>query len=86
MCHCLAETRDDTIQDDVDDMMVYYLDIDIKSIYIVLVFLNSICLSEITNLVKSPVQFVEVAIVLPNSILDLFLGTIPVPVSFLPCQ
>ena len=50
--------------------MVSRLGIDIKSINIVQVFLDCTCLLEITYLVKSPVQLVVVAIVLPNGILD----------------
>ena len=35
MCPGLAEARGYTIQDDVDKMMVYNLDINIESIYII---------------------------------------------------
>ena len=66
MCHGLAEARGATIQDDVDHVVVSHLTIDIKSIDIIQVFLDSTCLFEITYLVKSPVQLIMVAIVLPN--------------------
>ena len=51
----LAKARGDTIQDDVQKVMVCYLGIDIKSIDIIQVFLNSIYLPEIADLVESPV-------------------------------
>ena len=84
--HGLAKARGDTIQNDIDQVLVSHLSIEIKSIDIVQVFLDSISLFEITDLVKSPVQLVVVIIVFPNGILNLFPGSIPVPISFPPFQ
>ena len=50
--------------------MVSHLGIDVKSIDIIQVFLDSTCLLEIAYLIKSPVWLVVVAIVLPNGVLD----------------
>ena len=80
MCHGLAEAGCDTVQDDIDEVKVNHLGIDIESIDIMQVFLDSICLLEIANLIKSPVRLVVVAIVLPDGVLDLFPSSIPVPV------
>ena len=82
--HGLAESWVDSIQDEIDYIVVCYLSIDIKSINIFHVFLNTTCFFEITDLVKSPVWLRVVAIVLPNGVLDLFSGITPLPVSFLP--
>ena len=71
VCHGLVEARGDTIQDDVDTMMVSQVGIDIKSINIIRVFLYSTCLCMIPDLVKSPVQLIVVAIVIPNGVLNL---------------
>ena len=68
--HGLAEARGDTIQDDINEVMVGHLGIDIKSIDIIQVFLDSTCLFEITYLVKSPVWLIVVAIVFPNGRCD----------------
>ena len=38
MCHGLAEARGDTVQDDIDEVVVSYLGIDIESIDIMQVF------------------------------------------------
>ena len=84
MCHGLAEARGDTVQDDINKMMVSHLGIDIKSINIVQVFLDSTCLLEITDLNKSPVPLVIVATVLPNSVLDLLPSIEPMLVGFPP--
>ena len=81
MCYGLAEARSDTVQDDVDQMMIRQLDIDIESIDIVQVFLHSTCLLEIPDFIKSPVQLVVVPIDLPNGIFNLLPGAIPVPIS-----
>ena len=66
MCHSLAEVRGDTVQDDIDMMMVSYLGINIKSINIVQVFLDSTHLLKITYLVKRPVRLIVVTMVFPN--------------------
>ena len=70
MCHGLAEARRDTVQDDIDEVVVRHLGIDIESIDIIQVFLYSTCLFEITYLVKSPVWLIVVAIVFPNGDCD----------------
>ena len=70
MCHGLAEARGDTVQDNVDQVVVGHLSIDIKSINMVQVSLDSTCLFEIIYLVKSPVRLIVVTIVFPNSVCD----------------
>ena len=72
MCHDLAEARGDTVQDVVDETIVSHLSVDIESIDIVQLFLDSTCLFEITYLVKRPALFIVVTIVLPNGVLELF--------------
>ena len=72
MCHGLAQARSDTIQDDIDEVMVSHLSIDSESINIIQLFLDSTCLFEITYLVKSPVWLIVVTIVHLNGVLDLF--------------
>ena len=84
MRHGLAEARGNTIQDDVDQVMVSHLSIYIKSIDIVPVFLHSTCLFEIPDHVKSPIWLAVVIIVLPDDLLDLLLSSIPMPVSLPP--
>ena len=86
MCHGLAEARGDTVQDDIDEVMVSYLGIDIESIDIIQVFLDSTCLLEITYLVKSPVWLVMVAIVFPNGGCDFFPSMEPMLSKFPPFQ
>ena len=63
-------------------MVVCYLDIDIESINIVQVFLDSTCLLEITDLIESPVSLILVAIVLADGVFNLIPGGIPVPICF----
>ena len=84
VCHGLAEVRSDTVQDDIDEIMVRHLGIHSKPIDIIQVFLDSSCLPEITNLVQSPVWHVVVTIVLSNGIFNFYQGTIPEPVCFPP--
>ena len=84
MCHGLGEAKRDTVQDDIDEVMVSHLGIDIESIDIIQVFLDSTCLVGIPNLVKSPVWLVVVTILFPDSVFNLFPGSIPVPISFPP--
>ena len=86
MCYGLAETRGDTVQDDVDEVLVSHLGVDIESMDMIQVFLHITCLLEITNLVKSPVQLVMVTIVFPNSILNLFPSMEPMLIGFPPFQ
>ena len=85
-CHGLAEARGNTVQNDVDEVMVSYLGVDIASIDIVQLFLHSTCLFEITDLVKSPVRLVMVTIVFPNGILKLFPSIEPMLVGLPPFQ
>ena len=82
MCHSLARANGDTVQVDVDQLMFSYLGIDIKSIAIVQGFLDSTCLFEITDLVKSSGQLIMVTIVFPNSIFDLFSSIVSMLVGF----
>ena len=86
MCSGLAETKDDTNQDHIDQVVVGHLSIGMKYIDIVQGFLDSSCLLEITNLVKSPVWLVIVTIVLPNGVLDFFLSYEPMLVILPPFQ
>ena len=51
VCYGLVEIKDDTMQDDVNKVVVRHLGIGFKSIDIVQVFLHSTCLFEITDLV-----------------------------------
>ena len=84
MCHGLAEARSDTVEDDNDQVGVGHLSIDIKSIDIIQVLLDSTCLFAITYLVKSPVRLIVVAIVLPNGIHDVSLSIEPMLVRLPP--
>ena len=86
MCHGLAEARGDTVQADIDEVMVGHLGVDIECINIVQVFLDSTCLFEITNLIKGSVRLIVVAIVLPNGVLDFRPNIKPVLVRFPPFQ
>ena len=86
MCYGLLGASADSVQDVVDQVVVGYLGIDIESIYVVQVCLNSTCLLKITDLVNSPIRLVVVAIIFPNDILDLPSSSIPVPISFPLCQ
>ena len=82
MCYSLAQAWGDTIQDDVHEIVVCCLDIDIESIDIVQVFLDSTCLFEIPDLVKSPVRLAMVALVFPNGILNFLPSIKPMLVRF----
>ena len=82
VCHSLEESKTDTVQYNVDDVIVSYLGIDIAYIDIVQVFLDSTSFLEITDFVESPVWLIVATIVFPNGILDFLKGSIPVPVSF----
>ena len=84
MCHGLVEARCNTIQDDVNEVMVNHLGIDIESMDIIQVFLDSTCLSEISDLIESPVQLIVVAIVFPNGVLDFSPSIEPMLVRFPP--
>ena len=86
MCHGLAEAKDDTVQDDVDQVVVGHLSIDIKSIDIIQVFLDSTCLFEVTDFVKSPVWRIVVAIVFPNGGRDFSPSIEPMLVRLPPFQ
>ena len=72
MCHGRAEARGNSIQDLIDEVTVSHLGIDIESIDIIQVFLESTCLLEITYVVKSPVRLIVVTIGYSNDVLDLF--------------
>ena len=54
-CHGLAEERRDSVQDNINELIVYHFGIHNEFINIVQVFLNSTYLFEIINLVKSPI-------------------------------
>ena len=80
MNHGQAELSSNTVLADVAKAMVCHLEIDITSIDIVQVFLDSTCLPEIYDSVKSSVQLIVLAIPFPDSILNIFLIIISVPV------
>ena len=86
MCHGLAEARGDTVEDDINEVMVSHLGVGIESIDIIQVFLDSTWLFEIADLVKSPVWLIVVAIVFPNDFLDFFSSIEPMLVGFPPFQ
>lgn len=60
------------MQDDVNMVGIRHFGIDIKSIDIVQVLLNRTYLLEITDIVKSSIWLIVVAIVFPNCLLDFF--------------
>ena len=82
MCHSLAEARGDTVQDDIDEMMVTHLGIDIESIDIMQVFLDSTCLFEIVDHIKSTVWHVVITMALSNGLLVFFPIIEPMLVGF----
>ena len=84
MYHGLAEARGDTVQDDIDEVMVSHFGIDIQSIDVIQVFLDSTCLFEITYLIKSPVRLIMVTIVFPNGGRDFSSSIEPMFVRFPP--
>ena len=86
MCHGLAEASGDTIQNDIDKVLLSHINIDIKSIDIIQVFLNSTCLTKIIDFIERPVWHVVVTIVVHNTILNLFPSSIPVLVCCLLLQ
>ena len=74
------------VQYDIDEVMVCHLGVDINSIDIIQVFLDSTCFFEITYLVKSRVWLIMVAIVLPNGGRDFSPSIEPMLVRFPPFQ
>ena len=86
MCHGLAEARGDTVQDDIDEVIVHNLGTEIESIVVIEVFLNRTCLFEISDLVTSPVWLVVIVIVLLNALLNLFPSIESMLVGFPPFQ
>ena len=82
MCHGLKEARGDTVQHNVDAIIISHHGMGIESIDVVQVFVDSTCLFEMTDLVKSPVWFVVVAIVFSKGVLDLFLSIESILVRF----
>ena len=63
-------------------MVVSHIGMDIKSINIVQVFLDSTCFYGITDHVESPIWLVVVPIVPRDTAFNNFSGIVPVPVSF----
>ena len=86
MSRGLAKARGDTLQDDIDQVVFSHLSIDIKSIDIVQIFLDSTCLLEIAYLVKSPVRLIVVTIVLPHGFRYFSPSIEPILVRLLPLQ
>ena len=86
MCHGLAEARGDTVQADIDEVMVGHLGVDIECINIVQVFRHSTCLREIIDLVKSAVRVPVVIIVFLNGVCDFPSSIKPMLVRFPPFQ
>ena len=72
----LAEVSYDTIPDNIDNIMFCYFSTDIESITIEQVFLGSTCLSEIIDLLKTPVALIVVPMIMLNSIFQHFSNTI----------
>ena len=68
-------------QNDIPQLMFRHIGTDIESMNIFQVFLNCTCLPEITQRVKSSIWVVVVAMVFPDAVLDLFPGSIAVPIS-----
>ena len=86
MRYGLAKARSDTVQDDIDEVIVSHVGIDIEPIDVIWVFLHSTCLFEITYLVKSPVRLIMVAMVFPNGGCDFSASIEPMLVRFPPFQ
>ena len=82
MCHGLAQARSDTVQDDVDLVVVGHLDMHINSIDIAEVYLDRTHLLAITDLVNNPVQLVLATIIFPNSLLDHLPGSMAMSMIF----
>ena len=83
VCHNLLEMRGDSVQDNFNNIIVCHLGIDIESINIIHVFLDSTCLFEIMELVENLLWLVVVTIVFPNSMLHLFPSINSILVSLL---
>ena len=84
--HSLTETTGDILPDHVDKVMVCHHGMDIESINIIQVLFNCTCLLEMTNVVKSPLRLIMVAIVFSNGMLNLFPSIKPMLVKDLPFQ
>ena len=65
------KAKGNTIKDDVDWVVVCYLDIDIESICIIQLFLYSGCLFKIIDLIQSSIWLIVVVIFFCNGVLDL---------------
>ena len=78
----MAEAMGDAIQDEVDKVIVHCLDLDVDSIDIVQALLYSTCVTEITDLVESPLRLAVVPIVCSNSVLHLFPVSVPISIYF----
>ena len=85
-CYSLEEASVDTVQDVFYEIALCHFGINIVSINIVQTFLDSTCVVEITDLVKSPVWLIVVAIILSDSIFDLYLSSIPMAMCFPPLE
>ena len=86
MYYSLVGARGDPVHNDIEQVVVSHLGRDIESINIVKVFVDSPCLPKMTELIENPVWFVVVPIIFPDSVLNFFQSSIPVPVSFPPFQ
>ena len=84
--HGLAKASGHTGAGDIDQVLVSHLSIDIKSINIVQILLDSTYLLEVAYLVKSPVRLILVAIVLPNVVRNISPSIEPMFVRFPPLQ
>ena len=85
VCYSLAEARGDTLQEDVDWVVVSHLGTDIESSNILQVLLDSTGLLDIPNLIKSPVQHIVVAIVHPDGLPDLSASIKHMRIGFSTC-
>ena len=68
----LLDTRSDTIPENVNKVLIYYLSINVESTDIVYILLNSTYLPEITNLVTSIICVIVITILFSNNVLNFF--------------
>ena len=84
MCYGVVESKDNIVQDNDNQVIVSRRGIDMESITIIQLFMNHVCLFMINHLVQGPPCLVTVTILFPNAVLDLFPGSIRVPICISP--
>ena len=82
MCHRYSKARGDTIEDNVDEVVVCHASIDIEGVDFGKVLLNCTSLSKGYNLIVGFVGLVVVTIIYLNSLLNILPIIMPVPISF----